>query len=412
MAKQTPNLPTIEQLDAKLAPVLRAMEARGITLDVPYLKALATEFQASIDVVQAEIWREAGHEFSIKSPSQLAAVLYDELQLGGGEMFVKKTKSHRSTAASELAKFIDTHPIVPLILRYREETKLLSTYIEPLPELVAEDGRLHTTYSIDTAAGRLSSKNPNLQNIPVRSDEGKKIRRAFVAQPGYELLSIDYSQIELRIAAHFSADPGLIAAFQGGKDIHAATGEQMGVDRRVAKAINFGLLFGQGAFGLAGALNIPIEDAQAFIDQYFLTFPKLKEWMTLVQASAHDKGYAETLLGRKRFLAELKGPNASLRAFAERVAINHPIQGTEAEIVGLAMIAIHDQIPETEAAMLLQVHDELLFEIPEGTAVTIAPKLQQIMDSVIALKVPIVSEAEVGVNWAEMQVVEPKKQEE
>ncbi|MEK7184323.1 MAG: DNA polymerase [Patescibacteria group bacterium] len=404
MATKTPKLPTIEQLDKQLAPVLRDMEARGITLDVPYLKTLATEFQANIDVLQADIYREAGHEFSIKSPSQLAVVLYDELKLGAGEeMWIKKTKSHRSTAASELAKFVDTHPIVPLIIKYREETKLLSTYIVPLPELVAEDGRLHTTYSIDTAAGRLSSKNPNLQNIPVRSDEGKKIRRAFVAQPGFELLSIDYSQIELRIAAHFSGDPGLIQAFTEGRDIHAATGEQMGVDRRVAKAINFGLLFGQGAFGLAGALNIPIEDAQAFIDQYFVTFPKLAEWMKSVQQKAHDNGYAETLLGRKRYLAELKGFNANLRNFAERVAINHPIQGTEAEIVGLAMIAIHKAIPLDQAAMLLQVHDELLFEIPEGTATTIAPKLQQIMDSVIELSVPIKTEAEHGPNWEEME---------
>ncbi len=406
MTKKAPKLPTIEQLDTQLAPVLRAMEARGITLDVPYLKRLATEFEAAIAVTKAEIYRAVGHEFTISSPSQLSAVLYDELKLGDGEVRIKKTKSHRSTAASELAKLMHAHPVVPLILQFREQTKLLSTYIEPLPELVAEDGRVHTTYSIDTAAGRLSSKNPNLQNIPVRSDEGKKIRRAFVARPGYQLLSVDYSQIELRIAAHFSGDPGLVAAFAEGRDIHTATAEQMHVDRRVAKAINFGLLFGQGTYGLSEALAIPFEDAQAFIDQYFLTFPKLGEWMQSVQALAHERGYAETLLGRKRFLAELKGFNSNLRAFAERVAINHPIQGTEAEIVALAMIRIHDEIPEAEAAMLLQVHDELLFEIPDGTAATVAPKLQRLMESVIELAVPIRSEAEAGANWAELAAIE------
>ena len=402
MTKQA-KLPTIEQLDEQLVPVLRAMEVRGITLDVPYLKSLAAEFQASLDSLQAEIYRAVGHEFTINSPSQLAAILYDELKLGDGEVRIKKVKSHRSTAASELAKLVNAHPVVPLILRYREDKKLLSTYIEPLPELVGEDGRLHTTYSIDTAAGRLSSRNPNLQNIPVRSDEGKKIRRAFVAQPGYELLAVDYSQIELRIAAHFSGDPGMIKAFVHGKDFHAATGEQMGVDRRVAKAINFGLLFGQGAYGLSESLRIPIEDAQMFIDQYFLTFPKLAEWMKSVQQKAHETGYAETLLGRKRYLAELKGFNSSLRAFAERVAINHPIQGTEAEIISLAMVEISKQIPETEARMLLQVHDELIFEVPAGFDPKLVTQIRSIMESAIKLDVPIITEAEHGPNWAEME---------
>ena len=400
------KLLTIEQLDKQLTPVLRAMEARGILLDVPYLKQLATEFQVSIEVLQADIYREAGHKFAIKSPSQLAAVLYDELRLGADETRIKKTKSHRSTAASELIKFVDTHPIVPLILRYREDTKLLSTYIAPLPELIGEDGRLHTTYSIDTAAGRLSSRNPNLQNIPVRSDEGKKIRRAFIAQPGFELVSVDYSQIELRIAAHFSGDPGLIKAFNEGKDIHAATGEQMHVDRRVAKAINFGLLFGQGAYGLSGSLNISIEEAQAFIDQYFMTFPKLAEWMKAVQEKAHRDGYAETLFGRRRYLGELKGNNAALRAFAERVAINHPIQGTEAEIMGLAMIAINKEIPEQQARMLLQVHDELIFEVPTPVSAELVAKIRSIMEEVVKLAVPIATEAEQGPNWAEMIAVE------
>ncbi len=447
MSKQ--KFPTIEQLDKALEPVLRKMEARGILVDVKYLQSLAGRFKEEIAELEKQIYRSAGHEFTIDSPRQLAAVLYDELHLDEGEgFFVRKTKTHRSTAASELAKFVDAHPIVSLILAYREKKKLLSTYIAPLPTLVGDDGRIHTTYSIDTAAGRLSSKQPNLQNIPVRTDEGKEIRRAFVAKKGYELLSIDYSQIELRIAAHFSQDPGLIKAFTEGNDIHAATAKTMGVDRRVAKAINFGLLFGQGAFGLSENLHISQADAQAFIDQYFTSFPKLHEWMESVQALAHEKGYAETLLGRKRYLGELKGHNAALRAFAERVAINHPIQGTEAEIVSMAMIKVDKQIPESEAAMLLQVHDELVFELPLTSSVSFPTgsrryvgnqdresssphkshgssirsdrrgdlpvkddrqetikKIQNIMESVIQLAVPIITEAKAGPNWAEMKSV-------
>lgn len=401
MTKNT--LPSIEELDQKLTPVLRAMEQRGILLDTSYLEKLAGEFGEAIAECQAEIYRQAGHEFTIDSPRQLAAVLYDELHLGDGEVIIRKTKTGRSTAADVLHRLVEAHPIIPLILRYREKKKLLSTYIEPLPKLVAEDKRLHTTYSIDTAAGRLSSRNPNLQNIPVRSDDGLLIRRAFVAAPGKTLLSVDYSQIELRIAAHFSQDPGLIDAFQTGQDIHQATATQMGVDRRVAKAINFGLLFGQGAFGLAGSLNIAIEEAQAFIDQYFTTFPKLAAWMKSVQEKAKEQGYAETLLGRRRYLAELKGSNSHLRAFAERVAINHPIQGTEAEIVGLAMIELHTALKEAEAAMLLQVHDELLFEMPEPIADGLVARIQETMTRVLELSVPIVTEAKAGPTWADMK---------
>jgi len=400
----TTKLPTITKLDHALEPILRKMETRGMQVDVPYLENLAERFQGEISELEQKIYRAAGHEFTIDSPRQLGAVIYDELHLDGGEdIFIRKTKTKQaSTAARELNKLVDAHPIVPLILEYREKKKLLSTYILTLPGQVAEDGRIHTTYSIDTAAGRLSSKNPNLQNIPVRTDEGKGIRRAFVAKKGYELLSIDYSQIELRIAAHFSNDPGLIKAFTEGDDIHAATAKTMGVDRRVAKAINFGLLFGQGTFGLAENLHISQADAKTFIDQYFENFPKLHAWMDHVQELAHEKGYAETLLGRKRFLGELKGHNAALRAFAERVAINHPIQGTEAEIVSMAMLEVDKQVPEKTAAMLLQVHDELVFEIPKGTAKKVAEQIRPIMEGIIKLSVPIVTEAKAGPNWAEM----------
>lgn len=398
---------SIKQIDQQLEPVLRKMEARGILVDVPYLKTLGERFAGEIAELQAKIYRAAGHEFTIDSPKQLSAVLYDELHLDDGEgVFVRKTKTkQRSTAAHELAKMADAHPLVPLVLEYREKKKLLSTYVEPLPTQIGEDGRIHTSYSIDTAAGRLSSKNPNLQNIPVRSEEGRHIRRAFVAKDGYELLSIDYSQIELRIAAHFSGDEAMIEAFESGKDIHSATAERMNVERRVAKAINFGLLFGQGVFGLSEALRIPQEDARLFIDQYFTTYPKLHAWMQSVQALARDKGYAETLFGRRRYLAEITGHNATLRNFAERVALNHPIQGTEAEIVSLAMVKVDAEIPEAEAAMLLQVHDELVFEIPQDTAKKIAAQIQPLMTGVINLAVPIVTDAKAGPTWAELESV-------
>lgn len=405
------NLPTIKQLDKELEPVLRKMEKRGTAIDVPYLNELKERLSEEVKELEKNIHRTAGHEFLIDSPLQLSTVLYDELHLGEGEVRIRRTKTHRSTAAHELNKLVDIHPIIPKILEYREKKKLLSTYVEPLPTLVDKDNRLHTTYGIETASGRLSSKHPNLQNIPIRSSEGREIRHAFIAKDGFQLLSIDYSQIELRIAAHFSKDPGLIKAFQDGDDIHAATAKTMGVDRRVAKAINFGLLFGQGAFGLSEALQISFEEAQAFIDTYFGNFPKLADWMDKVRQKAYERGFTETMLGRRRYLGELKGHNAALRAFAERVAINHPIQGTEAEIVAMAMIEIDRIIPESEAAMLMQVHDELVFEVPEVRSKKqelredTIKQIRDIMENVIELTVPIVTEAKIGKNWAEMKIV-------
>ena len=447
----TKQYPKVEELDKQLEPVLRKMEARGILLDVPYLQKLAGTMSEEVKTLEQDIYRSVGHEFTIDSPKQLGVILYEELHLDGGDdVFIRKTKTKQaSTAARELHKLVGTHPVVELILKYRERKKLLSTYVEPLPTLVGDDGRLHTTYSIDTAAGRLSSKNPNLQNIPVRTEEGRHIRQAFVAKPGYELLAIDYSQIELRIAAHLSEDEAMIEAFKSGKDIHTATAERMNVERRVAKAINFGLLFGQGVFGLSEALAIPQADARLFIDQYFATYPKLHEWMSSVQALAKEKGYAETLHGRRRYLAEINGHNGALRAFAERVALNHPIQGTEAEIVSMAMAKVDVEIPESEAAMLLQVHDELVFEIPLVSSVSFPTesqrlienqdresssthqkhgssirsgrhnalpvkddrrktiqKIQSIMENVIELKVPILTDAKAGPTWAEMEPVQ------
>ncbi|MBI2589841.1 hypothetical protein HYW32_02365 [Candidatus Berkelbacteria bacterium] len=400
------NLLSIKELEARLEPILRSMETRGILLDTRYLDKLARSYAVELDVLRAKIYREAGHEFTLDSPRQLAGILYAELHLDSGdEIHIRKTKTGRSTAAAQLNKLFNLHPIVPLVLEYREKKKLLSTYIEPLPKLVDAEGRLHTHYSIDTAAGRLSSRNPNLQNIPVRSEDGRKIRAAFSAPRGKKLFSIDYSQIELRIAAHLSGDENLKQAFLKGEDIHTATAAKMSVDRRVAKAINFGVLFGQGAYGLSEALHISHEEAQAFIDQYFATYPKLGEWVEIAQAEARERGYAETLLGRRRYLAEINSSNSTLRSFAERVAINHPIQGAEAEIMALAMIEINQKIEEKDAALLLQVHDELVFEAPQSINVqsSVISRIQKIMEGVIDLAVPIVTEAKCGKNWAEME---------
>ncbi|MCA9388436.1 hypothetical protein KC644_01585 [Candidatus Berkelbacteria bacterium] len=395
--------PDIATLDTNLNKVLRKMEKTGVKLDTGYLAKLAVRHAKTLEKLTVQIYDLAGHEFLIDSPKQLSGVLYGELHLDEGEVRIPRTKSGKSTAATVLSKLLGTHPIIAPLMEYRETKKLLSTYIEPLPKLVDDNSRLHTTYSIDTAAGRLSSKNPNLQNIPARSEEGREIRKAFVAQEGNEFLSIDYSQIELRIAAHFSQDPNLIKAFMSGDDIHTATSKIMKVDRRVAKAINFGLLFGQAAFGLSETLAISFEEAQEFIDNYFHQFSRLADWMAETKQKAHEKGYAQTLLGRKRYLsAELTSNSYQIRAFAERVALNHPIQGTEAEIMALAMIEIDQQLP-SDTKMLLQVHDELLLEVPKGQAKKLAPKVQKIMSNVAEITVPIETEAKIGPNWAEMK---------
>ena len=299
------KLPNIEKLDKQLLTVLRKIEKNGIKLNVTYLNKLARNYIKNLKELKNQIYHEAEHEFLIDSPKQLASVIYDELHLDGGPVRIRRTKTGRSTAASELNKLKEANPIIPLILSYREKKKLYSTYIKPLPELIDTNSRLHTTYGIETASGRLSSKNPNLQNIPVRTEEGRAIRQAFIVDRENVLVAIDYSQIELRIAAHLSGDPGLLRAFKAGEDIHAATAKTMGVERRAAKAINFGILYGQGAFGLAESLGISTEEAQEFIDTYFVSFPKLADWIEKAKLSAYKKGYAETMLGRKRFLAEM-----------------------------------------------------------------------------------------------------------
>lgn len=401
---------TSSQIDKQVESVLRNIEANGILLDIDHLLNLKSEFSKRIEDLALDIFKQAGIEFNIDSPKQLAKLLYEDLGLavvdsseyGKGRIPTKKTKTHLSTAYEELKKIEARHPVISLILSYREAKKLLSTYIEPLPKLVDGNNRLHTTYAIDTSSGRLSSKNPNLQNIPIKTKDGKRIREAFIAPSNKSLIALDYSQMQLRIVAHFSGDETLINAFKNNKDIHEATAQKMSVERRVAKTINFGVLFGQGPFALANDLGISTQEAQNFISQYFLSFPRLADWIADTKRQAHETGQVATMFGRTRDLSEELVQGGYRAGFAERVAINHPIQGTEADIMKLAMIKIYENL-SGNTKIVLQVHDELVFEVDEKDGEREAKKIAEIMENIVDLRVPLKTEYKIGKNWAELK---------
>lgn len=423
---------TSYQIDKNLEPILDEMHQTGIRLDVDFLNDFSEKIGLRILKIESEIYNAVGHKFNINSPSQLAKILYEELQIKPQESGIRKKKTHHSTGAESLAKIKNLHPAIEKILEYRELAKLKNTYLDPLPKLVDKDSRLHTTYTVETSTGRLSSKNPNLQNIPIRTDLGKEIRKAFVASDGYKLLAVDYSQIELRIAAHFSEDPTMIEAFKKGEDIHKATAEELGIDRRTAKVVNFGILYGISSYGLSQNLGIEVEDAQALIDKYFLAFPKLAEYISKTIEQTEKDGFVETLYKRKRLVPELHSPIERIRKFGERIAINTPFQGTAAEIIKLAMIEIsskHEfrstkQInisshPEaktkdlmrffanaqndmTISNLILQIHDELVFEVKEDKINEVSQMVQDVMENIIKLKVPLIVDMKVGKNWGEM----------
>ena len=398
---------TAIMIDRDLLPILRQMEEVGVALDVSYLENLALDFRDQLADLASQIFDAVGHQFQISSPKQLGQVLFEELGLGekNGVRLKKKTTGF-STAAAELQKLRDAHPVISFVLQYREVAKLLSTYVEPLPSLLGPDRRLHTHYAPDAASGRLSSRQPNLQNIPVRTDLGKKIRRAFVATPGSMFLAADYSQIELRVIAHLSQDAAMMKVFREGGDIHTATSTALTIDRRTAKAVNFGIFYGLTAYGLAESLGIDRQEAQGFIDGYLATYPQAAAYIEQLITTARERGYAETLFGRRRELPELTSGNDFLRRAAERVAVNHPIQGTAAELMKIAMIAV-DQALSGQAAcrMILQVHDELIFEVHEDRIDEFAGRLQLIMEGAYPLQVPLVVDAKVGQNWTEMEPI-------
>ena len=399
-----------DDIDLPLVGVLACMERTGAALDVDHLKALNESTGAEVDRLRAAIYASAGHEFNVDSPKQLSEVLFDELGLTPK----KKTRSGYSTNASVLKELTEEHELPGLMLEYREYAKIKSTYIDALPRMRAEDGRVHTSFNeMVTTTGRLSSSDPNLQNIPVRTDFGRQIRTCFVPLgEGEVFVSADSSQIELRLLAHLSGDEHLIASFNSGEDFHASTASRVfGVPmddvtpqmRSRAKAVNFGIVYGQQAYGLSQSLHIPFYEAKEMIDRYFEVHPGVRTYLDDVVAQAHKDGYAVTLFGRRRYIPELKAKNAAQRGFGERTAMNHPMQGTAADIIKLAMRQVQDELVARDLGtrLMLQVHDELDLSVPESEVEEVSDLLTSVMESVVELSVPLLVDVSAGANWAE-----------
>lgn len=393
------------EIEQPLVPILLAMETTGILIDQSLLKKQSEELLRDLQQLEKEIHNEAGEVFNIGSPKQLGHIFFEKMKMPTG----KKTKTGFSTDNEVLEKLSKDFPITAKVLQWRELNKLRSTYVEALPQLADKTtGRVHTTFNqAMTTTGRLSSTNPNLQNIPIRTERGNQIRKAFIAPPGHALISADYSQIELRILAHITSDAGLVRAFEEGIDIHTATASEV-FDvavadvtpemRRKAKAVNFGLAYGQGAFGLAETLRIPRGEATEIINRYFSRFPGVQAYMTDTIEEAKKTGYVQTLFGRRRYLDELFSKSPMVKKFGERAAINAPIQGTASDLVKMAMIKVGEP---NGAKMLLQVHDELVFEVPEQHADEISLEVAAKMESVVTFKVPLKVNTGTGPNWDE-----------
>ncbi len=403
------------EVELPLSKILKEMQGRGILLDTEYLAKLSKEYHKKLDDLEKKIWSLAGEEFNINSPQQLSVILFDKLKLQIKGL--KKTaRGSRSTNISELIKLKDSHPIINEIISHREFAKLINTYVDALPKLLDKNSRLHTTFDqAGTSTGRISSKDPNLQNIPKRTELGRNIRRAFVADEGFQLVSFDYSQIELRITAILSGDQKLKKAFKDGIDIHDAVASEVfnvAIDkitpemRRRAKIINFGIIYGMGVNALRANIGCAREEAQMFYDEYFNDFKGVAEYLEKVKREACEKGYTETLFGRKRFFPEIKSPIEYIRKEAERMAVNAPIQGSAADFIKIAMVKIdktlEDKKLKEKTKMLLQIHDELLFEIDDKIADEIAPFIAGIMENVYKSDIPIKVNAYIGKNWEDM----------
>ena len=406
----------LDELELPLEPVLADMEATGVVLDRGALSALAGTFTEAIDRLAEDIYASVGHEFNLGSPKQLEQVLFYELDLPRG----KRTKTGYSTDAQVLEELRAAHPMIPMLLDWRIYTKLRSTYVEALPILIdPTTGRLHTTFQQAVAAtGRLSSADPNLQNIPIRTELGRRIRSAFVA--GGEdlvLLAADYSQIELRVLAHVSGDAHLREAFEQRTDIHRQTAARVlkkdpadvtADERSMAKMVNFGLAYGMSDYGLATRAGIPRDEARAFIESYFGAYSGIAYYMLHMRELAREQGYVETLLGRRRFIPELQSRNAQLRSAGERMAINMPIQGTAADIMKIALIRLHERLAaeRSPARMLLSVHDEVLLEVPRAEVDRLAPIVREVMEGALKLDVPLDVDIKVGTDWESMSPLE------
>ncbi|HNC74301.1 MAG TPA: DNA polymerase I, partial [Elusimicrobiota bacterium] len=404
-------------VEMPLVGILSDMETAGLCLNVPYLQKLSREFGESLAGLEKEIHGLAGETFNVNSPKQLAVVLFEKLKLP----VLRKTKPGYSTDEEVLQTLSDRHPLPARVVAYRELAKLKSTYVDGLLELVdPQTHRVHTRLNQAVAAtGRLSSSDPNLQNIPIRTDAGRKIRRAFVPSEGNVFLSADYSQIDLRVLAHMSGDPALVRAFRRGEDVHAATARDifdLGPDapvtddqRRVAKSVNFGIVYGQTPFGLSQQLKIPLPQAQEYIRRYLEKYAGVQAWVEATLERARRDGYVTTLLHRRRYLPEINASNGNVRAFAERTAMNTPIQGTSADIIKVAMREVTAWMAKHggRARLLLQVHDDLLFDVPRGELAALAPAVRRLMESAVPLDVPVVVDLKTGPNWADMKKGEP-----
>ena len=398
-------------VELPLMAVLARMEHTGCQLDCQLLQQMSAQLGEQIDGLRSQIFQLAGEEFNVNSPKQLGTILFEKLGLDVRK--TKKTKTGYSTNEAVLQKLAQDHPLPEKILQYRELAKLRSTYLDALPKLVDPvDGRVHTTFNQTvTATGRLSSSDPNLQNIPVRTELGRRIREAFVVPQGWVFVSADYSQIELRLLAHLSGDEGLVSAFNSNADFHAATASMVfGVpveevtpeQRSRAKAVNFGIVYGQQAFGLGQSLHIPLAEAQEMIDRYYAAYPGVRSYLDATVAQARETGYAVTMFGRKRHIPDIHAKNPNLRSFGERTAMNHPMQGSAADIIKMAMIAVERRLQEEgyKARMVLQVHDELDFECPLDELDRLKAMVVEVMDNVVQTAAPMRADVGVGDNWA------------
>lgn len=412
----SPKSPAIQNLhttdlDLAVEPVLKKMSENGVLVNLKFLKKLGKELKEKLFELEEGVYKSVGHQFNLNSPKQLSEVLFDELKLP----VFRKTKTGRSTDEETLRELSGTHLMIPLILQYRQLFKLTSTYIEALPKAVGSDGRIHSTFNVDGAAtGRLSSQNPNLQNIPVKGEVGSEIRKAFIAPKGKVILGADYSQIELRILAHLSGDENLKKAFKNELDIHTVTAAKIfnvPVDqvsksqRMVGKTMNFATLYGQGAHALSRQLGVDYQTAKQYIEEYFAQFPKVRAWMSSVLEAGYKEGYAETIWGRKRFIPELLAGDRRLKAAGERMAVNMPVQGTQADMIKKAMVEIDKQleVKGVECKMILQVHDELLFECSPKKVEDVAKMVKKEMEKALKLDVPVLVDLKIGPNWGEMK---------
>ena len=404
----------LTKIEMPLAHVLYKMEIAGVCLDVEYLQTLTKDFDTKSKAIEKQVYEIAGEGFNINSPKQVAHILFEKLQLSTGK---KRGKSKNSTGADVLSELAKEHEIAQLILEYRKYTKLQSTYTTALPALIdTKDNRVHTSFNqATTATGRLSSSNPNLQNIPVRTEEGNKIRKAFIPsdkENGY-ILSADYSQIELRLLAHVSEDKNLIEAFKSGIDVHTLTASKVfevpvtevtKEMRYKAKAVNFGIVYGQSKYGLAKSLKISADEAQDFIDKYFKTYPLIKDYMENMIELVEEKGYVETIFGRKRYLEnEINSPNGMIREFARRAAINHPMQGSASDLIKVAMVDFEDKLKNSglNSKLILQVHDELIVDVSKGELEDIKELITNSMELNQPLQVPLLIDIGVGSSWKE-----------